>query len=299
VIGLPDHPDDWTYETVLAAVWRAEYEPGTLEFKEVLSGKDDVKPSICRTICAMANTAGGTIVFGIKDRKRPVESATGRIVGIPLKSDLRKEFGDKLEAIRPPVGFEAASRAITIPDLPGQGAWVVRIPLSPARPHEYDGVFYRRGDGGQAQRMSAYEVRDQMVVTEERFRKLKLYRLELEDWRKRATKLAGYGEAVLDTWETFDIEYIKRLLVDVYALFPSDHLLDRLRDILTETSLTNIVLAGMREGYTSWPIRPTSPDVPRFPIHITACDGMRRLAQMIGDYEKDLEQAFGPLRAEG
>ena len=39
------------------------------------------------------------------------------------------------------------------------------------------GVFYRRGEGGTAEKMRFHEVREQMLYTEERLRQLDLMRL--------------------------------------------------------------------------------------------------------------------------
>ncbi len=43
------------------------------------------------------------------------------------------------------------------------------------------GVYYRRGDGGSAVAMTHYEVRDQMMYTEDRMKKVTLLRLERSD----------------------------------------------------------------------------------------------------------------------
>lgn len=108
-----------------------------------------------RTVCAMANSNGGWIVFGVKDRATG-KPARDRVVGIPLGSDLRREFGDKLAGIVQEVAFDASPTPIGVSGLPGQGIFIVRIPVSLRRPHQVteSGVFHRRGDGGAAVAMS-------------------------------------------------------------------------------------------------------------------------------------------------
>lgn len=54
----------------------------------------------------MANTDGGYILFGVRDRKQQVYSPEGRIVGIPLETDLLKEFGEKILVIQPEISLD-------------------------------------------------------------------------------------------------------------------------------------------------------------------------------------------------
>src|SRR5205085_8555952 len=139
-----------------------------------------------KTACSLANADGGFILFGVVDRKKEVNAPEERIVGIPLKDDLRKNFADKLTPIQRPIYFEATPTAITLPMDSTRGIFVVYIPKSPLRPHmdESKGVFYRRGEGGTAELMKFYEVQEQMMYTEERLRKLTLFRFELAQHRK-------------------------------------------------------------------------------------------------------------------
>ena len=51
------------------------------------------------------------------------------------------------------------------------------------------GVFYRQGAGGTAERMTVGEVRDQMVYTEKRLRKLALLRMHLSRVERIASSL--------------------------------------------------------------------------------------------------------------
>src|SRR6266567_3311164 len=96
---FPDDLSTVTFEDIVAIVERLEFEPGPVDFKEVLnpsgSGKGDATLNLRRTVCAMANSAGGWIVFGVKDRATGLPSQD-RVIGIPLGGDLRRQFGDKL-----------------------------------------------------------------------------------------------------------------------------------------------------------------------------------------------------------
>jgi predicted HTH transcriptional regulator len=94
----------WTFDTIAAIVEQHEFEPGRFDYKTVLNptlaeGRDDHLISIRRATVSMANGSGGYILFGVRDRNMKVAAPRDRIVGIPIASDLRKEFGDKLHTI--------------------------------------------------------------------------------------------------------------------------------------------------------------------------------------------------------
>ncbi len=64
--------DTWTYETVVEIVRKYDFEPGLFDFKGVLNGtgadQESLNRSIRKTACSMANSGGGFILFGVKDR---------------------------------------------------------------------------------------------------------------------------------------------------------------------------------------------------------------------------------------
>src|SRR5262245_19875868 len=105
-MDLPADLAEWTLATVQDLVRRDEFEPGPYDFKGALNEskpkagdtKSELTDSIRRTACSMANTRGGFIIFGVKDRTSFHHDPLDRIVGVPLGGDLRKEFGDKIQA---------------------------------------------------------------------------------------------------------------------------------------------------------------------------------------------------------
>lgn len=68
--------EQWDYDTILRFVTQSDHEPGTYDFKEVLSGtgtekgKKSINDSICKAICSMANADGGYLIFGVMDPKK-------------------------------------------------------------------------------------------------------------------------------------------------------------------------------------------------------------------------------------
>lgn len=88
--------------------------PGRFDFKDALVGTGDQKAkeklneSIAKTACALANTGGGYLIFGVKDRKHSSRlTPRQRCLGISNRGDLRKELGDRAAAKEALSGFPA------------------------------------------------------------------------------------------------------------------------------------------------------------------------------------------------
>lgn len=170
--ALPDDINGWTFETIQSIIEGYSGEPAWFDFKEVLNSTKNSKKhngSIQRTACALANTDGGYIIFGVQDAQNKLAvRAIDRIVGIPESSELGKQLGDKLLTVKPLLNFVPSTRPIPHKTKLGYVVFPVYIPESPFRPHALvgqDGAlhFYRRGDGGQAVLMEYHEVRDRMT----------------------------------------------------------------------------------------------------------------------------------------
>src|SRR5687767_8751527 len=158
---LPKSLAEWDYATVERVVQLHEFEPGQFDYKAVLNptrepGSEKLLESIRKTACSMANTDGGFTLFGVQDRGVNVPTPLARIVGIPLGDDLLADFGRKTADIQPDLFFDASPQPILLPGSNDRGVFVVQIPASLRRPHMVTstGVFYRRGAGGTAERMT-------------------------------------------------------------------------------------------------------------------------------------------------
>jgi predicted HTH transcriptional regulator len=162
------------------------------------SDRNSYIASIRQTACSLANSGGGFILFGVKDRRTPVTAPEERITGIPIGGDLLKEFGNKIEAVQPEIYFEAVPQVRPLPTDLSTGVFVVSIPQNQRRPHMdlSNGVYYKRGEGGSAVAMSHYEVREQMMNTEDRKQKVNLLRLELAQYNEIAM------EKIFGPWGT-------------------------------------------------------------------------------------------------
>jgi len=247
-MSTPGDLKDWTYETIVFIVSNHDSEPAWFDFKAVLnpkgSGDSDHVASIRRTACSMANGDGGYILFGIKDLRVQVNSPEDRIVGIPHNSELRKELGEKLSAIQRAVYFDA--KAISLPNDSAKCVLVAHVPTSELRPHmdTSTGAFYIRGQGGSAATMDFTQVRDQMLYTEGRLRKVMLLRMELATILEVANMTLNLRSANV----RFDIGAYRVLVADVADMLQGDdELLKQLHDIGSNATILNPLLDKQQE----------------------------------------------------
>src|SRR4051812_15878726 len=91
--------DDWSLQLVRDLVEALDGEPSWLDFKEFLNlpgvERSHNKNSIRRTAAGVANADGGFIVFGVGDAQKYPDPEQ-RMRGIPLNSENRKQFNEKL-----------------------------------------------------------------------------------------------------------------------------------------------------------------------------------------------------------
>lgn len=251
-MAIPANLESWTFDTVLEVVRTHDIEPAEFDYKEVLKpakgaeqSKADLNTALRRTMASMANAGGGVVLFGVQDRAIVTPTPEARIVGISIADDLLKLLGDKLGGIVPEIALNQAPRIISLPGDPARCVFAVEIPLSPRRPHMVvsEGRYYRRGAGGSAEVMSHYEVRDQMLYTEERLQQVRLFRLELAQYREQIQVMEAKGaepRGLLKSLVRFDTSTYKTVLASICGLFPATgNLLEELLRIPTLATLIN------------------------------------------------------------
>jgi hypothetical protein len=286
-------------------VKKHEFEPGLYDYKDALhptgdqAHRDRHIDSIRRAVCSMANTSGGFILFGVQDRKKSIDTPLeDRIIGISVRGDLRKEFGEKIVPLQPDVYFDAV--LVRFPDEATKGVFVVQIPQSSRRPHMVSstGIYYRRGEGGHAVIMNPYEVREQVINTEERLRKVTLLRLEVRQYLELIQMMVDAGSLVVRMLYRFDTSAFKVLLADTCSLFPSsDNLLSLLLRIPLQATMINNYLER-----TSHPSQPAPMNVS--PEYYQAdVEGIRTNLENFRNYclfcQNRLDALFGLLEAGG
>jgi hypothetical protein len=298
---LPKSLEEWDYSTVERMVQLHEFEPGQFDYKAVLNpthdpGSGKHLESIRKTACSMANTEGGFILFGVQDRSVVAPTPRDRIVGIPLGDDLRSDFGRKTADIQPDLFFDASPKPILLPGSNDRGIFVVHIPASLRRPHMVTstGVFYRRGAGGTAERMTVGEVRDQMVYSEERLRKLALLRMQLSRFERIASSLyvecpdgnvtsPGCRPDVLTT-HRFNTAALDALTADAIGLLPSlPSFVDSLLDVSVAANQANMAFdEGLRGRDNPWAWK-------------RAADALKAVLTNCRTCQIQLEEMWGPL----
>jgi len=286
--------NQWDYSTIYALVTERDYEPGTYDFKEVLSGtgneksKKELNESICKTICALANTDGGYLIFGVKDPKQWSNLPENeRIVGIPRSSEYVKEFGDKLSSIQRKAYCVYPDRLIGIPepDKSDRGIFVVHIPLSLLRPHMFNGAFYKRADTGSTEPMNWHEVRDQMLYTEGRLQQVRLLRLKIAQFKNQiGTPLGNEWEQDLARNLRYDTSSFETVLADICDLIPSQtNLLENLVRLSRTANDLNIIM------------NPNSPFTSRDNRTTAEVQKRNLLGELCAKCEEQLAEVFGPL----
>ncbi len=76
-------------------------ETQTIEFKRLYG--DKIVKKVIETIVAMANTDGGTIIFGIDDPEKTKLSGIKRFFGIEENKELFDEIFQNIKRIIPPI----------------------------------------------------------------------------------------------------------------------------------------------------------------------------------------------------
>ena len=231
---VPVTLEEWTYETVadLARVGRCEGERH--DFKFNLPDADNLT-KIC---CAFANSQGGFVVLGVKER-----SHRFLVEGIDPDGEVAKTFADKVHAV-PSIDFSSPCDI----SLPGTSKliYVFHIPRSAQRPHIPQASdkrsFWKRTPGG-CEPMSYEEIQEQFLRYEERRDKLKLLFIELLLNREHLQQVSAI-EAGTYSLLTLDSSVLDRLLVDTYSVVQGEHQLIRI--LLTLRSQIRVTNAKAR-----------------------------------------------------
>jgi hypothetical protein len=302
-VELPEDLGVWSLQLIRTLATSITFEPAWLDFKSIVGGP--ATEGIRKDACAMANSAGGYLIFGVKDQadRKPGEDP---VIGIDLsgKPDLGQHLGHLLQPVRQPVFFEPSPRPILISETPQRGIFVARIPLSPLRPHELEGKYWRRDSGGTCVAMTFYEVRDQMLLSEDRRKKVTLLRLELLQLvtTHEAMTQGTKGNANL-AFDRFDTSSLKSLIADTCSILPGGN--DVMRKLVSIDHIArraNVKLDRLNEHwlreYSRDPIntvRTHGPDQRRADFFSEAEDDRKEVVKLARECEQVLKEHFGDL----
>ncbi len=168
---LPDQLEDWTIEVVRGLATEGRGETDRYDFKAELQKVDHTK-----TCCAFANSRGGFLVFGVRQRG----AAGWHVEGVPADREFTAKFGKGIRA-DPTIQY-STSLALPVEGNGGRVVYVVHVPRSPVRPHlptaKDERYFWKRTNVG-CEQMTLEEVRAEFMQYEERRERLKLLVVEL------------------------------------------------------------------------------------------------------------------------
>ncbi len=154
-------PYEWTEEDLISLVNNEVQESIDLDYKECMSlrKKDREKKEIGKDVSAFANSAGGTIVYGIREQGHiPISIDSGfnqnEISKEWLEQVINSNIQPKIEGIRiNPVELSTSN--------PGKFVYVVCIPQALSRaPHQASDKKYYKRYNFESTPMEDYEIRD-------------------------------------------------------------------------------------------------------------------------------------------
>lgn len=150
----------WRESDLLALIKNGEKESLVLDYKrcDALGPTDGKKNEVSKDVSALANSAGGTIVYGmIEDGHVPVNLDRGYERGDPSKEWLEQVINSRIQRRIDGVVVHEVELEVSAP---GRVAFVVSVPQSLRAPHQAsDKRFYKRFNF-ESVPMEEYEVRD-------------------------------------------------------------------------------------------------------------------------------------------
>jgi hypothetical protein len=165
---IPKPLEDVVLADIEALVANAVAESRTLEFKTQLPGpKDEQKREFLYDVCALANTDGGDLIFGVEEAKGGVAKAyPGAELTEPVDATIRRLEQLLASSVEPRLSG-LRFRAFQLPK--GTAVIVLRIPASFAAPH-WAGIggsrrFHRRNNNPKAE-MDIHELRSSFAASE-------------------------------------------------------------------------------------------------------------------------------------
>lgn len=195
MLTIPDDVELWDRKLILNFIKESYDENEVLEFKSDLNFKTEKIP---KTVCAFANTRGGTLIIGVDNDRKKDLTAKERLIGVNDDDDLKPRILHQIQEIKPQLGLEKTnfkSSNINVKD----DKVIVILKILPSKidgPHQYKNVFYKRNIGMNAA-MSVDEIKNAILdsrKTEQSLfqlmyeagtirRKLKLVRKEFQEHR--------------------------------------------------------------------------------------------------------------------
>lgn len=198
---IPETLEGWDLRAILSLLAQGVFESDRFDFKESLPDprNEPEKLGLRKTCAALANSAGGFLVFGVKDQKDlPHEQ---RVAGFEATFDLPERFGNFPAQCEPSVSWIFKNPPVVLPN--GRCVHVVQVPKGRSGPHAVpDGgrlLFFKRTSKGN-EHMSYHELRSMFVDGARRHSDLALLSTEIQRIGElaREINLTAYHRKVQD-----------------------------------------------------------------------------------------------------
>jgi len=162
MIEIPENVEDWTYGKIVDLVNEGYDENNILEIKKDVNSDSN---RFAETVCAFANTNGGTILFGIDNNRIKPLHLTDRIHGLDDSDQLKRNIVDKIKHIQPSIPIKDLIFRKTNIKIPNKKVIVIlKVQSSSSKPHQYHHIFRKRlSDGNDP--MSVEEIKNQILTS--------------------------------------------------------------------------------------------------------------------------------------
>ena len=269
---IPKSLTEWSIPVITDLLVQGYYETELFDFKEILpqTKNDNDKIRLSKSCCAFANSAGGFLVFGIKDNQSlPPQD---RLVGFEPAYDFPEHFGTYPRSCNPGIEWGFLNPPLKLDT--GNVIHIVEIPRSWNAPHCFEipgkgsaklRCFTKRTNKGNED-MSYEEIRMAFLQYYEKRLKLQLLQAELRNIKNHAEKdlmVNGYEAQVRYGMGEFGLSVIETVLADTYTLIAErQEMLDAITEIRNRCRTVNDLLRIFyRDAPTGWGGGYVKPDV--------------------------------------
>ena len=211
---------DWSVEAILDILAKGLFETEDFDSKEALPDSRDAagKARLRGACCALANSYGGFLVFGVANDRSL--SPPARLVGVSHKLDFPEHFGSHPQHCIPAVDWSFRNPPLALGL--GRVVHIVHIPKSWKAPHSVGSAaegwrFLKRTNKGD-EGMSMEEIRASFLGFYEKRLRLALLRAELVGLQQIASSVVAVTDPKMYSLVTFDIAVVESIIADTYPL---------------------------------------------------------------------------------
>lgn len=223
MIEIPDDVEQWTYGKIVDLVHEGYDENDVLEIKKEINTDSE---RFTQSVCAFANTDGGTIIFGIDNNRQKSLHLNDRICGLDDTDQLKRNIIDKIKNIEPSIPIKNLifrKSNIKLPN--GKVIVILKVQSSNNKPHQYNHLFYKRlSDGNDP--MNVSEVKQLILKSQQHSHNVSLLRLEFEllkDALERFKKgLTSNNVSSFEFMKYFDLTSTIHFQHNLAYLYPID-----------------------------------------------------------------------------